>query len=339
MDGFLVELIVQDKLNAESGNLPSMKQEVRSGSEPGISVSAIADLVRIGRPQFLIAGFFLFLLGSLFSVCTGVPFSPERFLWGYAIVAAAHLSVSYSNEYYDRSSDDPAARSPVSGGTGILPLRPHLAGYALATAILLSIVSLILAIGFVIAFSWTAAIIPFVLAGIILSWVYSAPPLRFCSRGLGEVATLLAFGFFLPGSGYFVMAGTISSDFLLFSIPLLFLGLFFIISVELPDREVDLRSGKRNLVTAYGRRRARQAITGAGAAACISYLVFLLAGPPLFDCPAGWLFLPALLPLAAGLLGLHSSADERDAICREAGMNIASLTVFILGGCLILIGV
>ncbi|MCP1715978.1 1,4-dihydroxy-2-naphthoate octaprenyltransferase [Methanocalculus alkaliphilus] len=323
---------------AGSDALLIMKQEVRSGSEPGISVSAIVDLVRIGRPQFLVAGFFLFLLGALFSLSTGGIFSPERFLWGYAVVAAAHLSVSYSNEYYDRSSDDPAVRSPVSGGTGILPVRPHLAGYALGAAILLSGASFLLAIGFVTAFSWNPLFIPFVLGGIFLSWAYSAPPLRFCSRGLGEVATLLAFGFFLPASGYFVMAGTISGGFLLFSIPLLFLGLFFILSVELPDREVDLRSGKRNIVTRFGRRRARQIIAGAGAAASLCYLGYALAGGVSVSFPAGWFLIPALLPLAAGIAGLISSTEERAAVGREAGMNLGALVVCILGGCLILIG-
>ncbi|KUG14642.1 putative prenyltransferase [hydrocarbon metagenome] len=73
-------------------------------------------LVTIGRPHFVLAGFFLFLLGALFALCRGAPFHAGRFLWGYAIVACAHLSVSYTNEYYDRFADDPAARSQVSGG-------------------------------------------------------------------------------------------------------------------------------------------------------------------------------------------------------------------------------
>ncbi|KUG14643.1 putative prenyltransferase [hydrocarbon metagenome] len=85
----------------------------------------------------------------------------------------------------------------------------------------MSIASLLLAAGFVVYFSWTILLIPFVLAALFLSWGYSAPPFRFCSRGLGELATLLAFGFFLPGIGYLVMAGSIDQSFLLFSVPLL----------------------------------------------------------------------------------------------------------------------
>ena len=126
-------------------------------------------LITIGRPHFVLAGFFLFLLGALFALCTGIPFNPGRFLWGYALVACAHLSVSYTNEYYDRHADDPDARSPVSGGSGILPVRPELAGHVRRLAVLLSVASFLLAAGFVLSFSWTPLLIPFVLAGLFLS--------------------------------------------------------------------------------------------------------------------------------------------------------------------------
>ena len=297
----------------------------------------IALLLRIGRPHFVLAGFFLFLMGALFALCMGVPFSGGRFAWGYAIVACAHLSVSYTNEYYDRHADDPRARSPVSGGSGILPVHPGLAGHALGLAILFSAVSLLLAAGFVVYFSWTILLVPFVLAALFLSWGYSAPPLRFSSRGLGELATLLAFGFFLPGSGYLVMAGTIDPPFLLFSVPLLFLGLFFILSVELPDREVDLLSGKRNIVTRFGRRRARIALAGAGMAALIFYIGSWLLYLP-FPFPAAGLFLASGIPLAAGIAGLIRDSGKREGICREAAVNIGSLSAFAVCGCIILAG-
>jgi len=312
----------------DTGGLPG-----RSWSSPDRGTLSL--LATIGRPHFVLAGFFLFLLGALFALCTGIPFNPGRFLWGYALVACAHMSVSYTNEYYDRHADDPDARSPVSGGSGILPVRPELAGQVRMLAVLLSVASLLLAAGFVVYFSWTILLIPFVLAALFLSWGYSAPPFRFCSRGIGELATLIAFGFFLPGSGYLVMAGTIDRGFLLFSVPLLFLGLFFILSVELPDREVDLRSGKRNMVTKFARGKTRLAIAGAGVVVLIIYLVFWL-GHLLYPCPAGGFVLASLFPLAAGTTGLLRSSDEREGICREAARNIGSLTAFAVCSCIIL---
>ena len=295
----------------------------------------VSALLTMARPHFVLAGFFLFLLGALFALCTGSPFSTGRFLLGYALVGCAHLSVSYINEYYDRHGDDPDVRSPVSGGSGILPVSPELAGKAIRLAILLSLASLLLTLGFVAYFAWTFLLILFVAAGIALAWVYSAPPFRLCSRGLGEIATLLAFGFFLPGSGYLVMAGTIDPPFLLFSVPLLFLGLFFILSVELPDREIDLRSGKQNVVTRFGRTRSRQTIAGAGIAVLVIYLVFWL-GDMLYPCPAVGLFSASFIPLSAGIIGVLRNSDGREAICREAATNIGALTAFAIISCIAL---
>ena len=185
-----------------------------------------AALVTLGRPRFVMAGFFLFVLGCLSAVCLGAPFSAGRFIWGYAIVGCAHFGVHYLNDYADRFSDNPDCRSPVSGGSGILPCNPELAGTALVLAVLLSLTSVLLAAGFVLFFSWSSSFILFVLAGILLSWSYSAPPVRLCGRCLGESATMLAFGLFLPGSGYFVMNGSLDTRFFLFALPLLVLGFF-----------------------------------------------------------------------------------------------------------------
>ena len=59
---------------------------------------------------------------------------------------------------------------------------------------------------------------------------------------------MAAFGFFLPCSGYLFLAKGLDLSVLPLVIPLLFLGLFFIVSVELPDAETDRRTGKRTLV-------------------------------------------------------------------------------------------
>jgi len=134
------------------------------------------------------------------------------------------------------------------------------------------------------------------------------------------------------------MAGTIDRGFLLFSVPLLFHGLFFILSVgAVPDREVDLRSGKRNMVTRFGRGRTRLAIAGAGVVVLIIYLTFWL-GHLLYPCPAGGFVLASLFPLAAGSTGVLRSSDEREGICREAALNIGSLTAFAVCSCIILAG-
>ena len=75
-------------------------------------------LIRTGRFNFLAAGFLLYLTGTLYAVRTGTPFLLLSFLVGYLVCGSAHLSVSYSNDYFDRHTDDPDKRTAFSGGSG-----------------------------------------------------------------------------------------------------------------------------------------------------------------------------------------------------------------------------
>jgi 4-hydroxybenzoate polyprenyltransferase len=60
----------------------------------------------------------------------------------------------------------------------------------------------------------------------------------------------------MPGMGYFVASGIIALNFIVFVLPLSLYGLFFIISVELPDFEADKLANRKNLVVLLGRRNA-----------------------------------------------------------------------------------
>ncbi|KUG14644.1 hypothetical protein ASZ90_015716 [hydrocarbon metagenome] len=89
------------------------------------------------------------------------------------------------------------------------------------------------------------------------------------------------------------------------------------------------------MVTKFGRGRARQVIAGTGIAVLIICLIFWLENM-LDPCPAGGLVLASAFPLAAGISGLLRAAEERGAICREAALNIGSLTAFAVCSCIIL---
>jgi 1,4-dihydroxy-2-naphthoate octaprenyltransferase len=191
-------------------------------------------LIKAGRFHFLAAGFLLYLIGALFAIRTGAPFGLFPFLAGY-IVCGAHLSVSYSNDYFDRHTDDPGKRTQFLGGSGVLVQHPGLARAALACAVVLTLLSLCSTVLLIAGGGFPPGILLFVAAGLFLGWAYSAPPLRLVKRGYGELSTMIAFGFFLPLAGYLFMAKGLNLSVLPLVVPLLFLGLFFIVSVELPD--------------------------------------------------------------------------------------------------------
>ena len=211
----------------------------------------INKIIKLGRLQFLMAGFLLYSLGALFAALNIGEFSGIKFLWGYAILMPAHLSISYSNDYFDWKADQFNSPSNFTGGSGILVQNPELKNFARNFAIILIAISLIVAILFAWNFSLPEILI-LAIFGNFLGWFYSAPPLKFSYHGWGEVSTSLT-GFLLPGLGYLALTGYIDLKFLLFALPLIIFQLIFICTVEIPDKEADIKGGKKNLIVSKGR--------------------------------------------------------------------------------------
>ena len=61
----------------------------------------ILIIIKLARIHFLVQGFLLFLMGYLLPLFSGINFDLFRFLFGYLIFGLAHLSVSFSNDYFD----------------------------------------------------------------------------------------------------------------------------------------------------------------------------------------------------------------------------------------------
>jgi 1,4-dihydroxy-2-naphthoate octaprenyltransferase len=263
-----------------------------------VETGDLIEMVRLGRVRFLVAGFLLFSMGSLAAVYTGAAFDPNRFLLGYLAMGLGHLSVSYSNEYFDRDSDRFGTPTAIAGGSGVLVRRPDLADAAYRLAVLLIALSLSAGLVFAALFPGSLPVLAAVLFGNLLGWYYSAPPLRFAARGWGEVATALGIGMVVPGMGYLVTSGQLDPVFVLFSIPLLCYGFYFIISVEIPDEEGDRRAGKRTLLTVRGSRFGLQVVLFSALGATLWYL--MLAAVDGGVLPVA---LFSLIPLAAGIRG------------------------------------
>jgi 1,4-dihydroxy-2-naphthoate octaprenyltransferase len=91
--------------------------------------------------------------------------------------------------------------------------------------------------------------------GFFCAYFYTAPPIRFGYRGLGETAQLLCFG---PGIGigaYYVQAQRISWEAFWGTLPFGIM-LFSMITInEIPDYDEDRKGGKLNLVARFGKER------------------------------------------------------------------------------------
>ncbi|MCK9343603.1 MAG: prenyltransferase [Massilibacteroides sp.] len=288
---------------------------------------ALRAFIRLGRFPFLLSGFIPFTAGALLALLLGARFTPAQFLLGYAAMAAAHLSVHYSNDYFDADADRFVETTAISGGSGVLPANPGLKPAALFAAVALMAVSLLIGYAFLTVYAYPAIFLVFGIAGNLLGWFYTAPPFALAYHKLGEVTNMITFGLLMPGAGYFVATGTLDLTFFAFALPLCLYRLVFIVSVEIPDMEGDFAGGKRTVVVRKGRIYAFYLITLAATLATATLLLFALIGTfaPVDFRPVA---LISMIPLGIALWGFSNRCAGRACALRYATANIMGYFVF-----------
>ena len=297
----------------------------------------MAKLLRLARPHFLIAGLSLFFFGAFWAILNGAAISPLRLVLGYLIVFLGQLSISFSNDYFDVAVDSYGSPTLFSGGSGILVKYPNLRQPARRIAIALILCSLALAVIYMFEFAFPVWFLGYVLVADLLGWFYAAPPLRLSYRKLGEVSNILASGLLIPGLGYLALRGSINGPAFLFVLPLMLYGLAFILSVEIPDLEMDLQGHKDTLVSRIGRRAGFilvgfSLILASTSFFCIS--LFISHGYPI---NFHYLGLFSLLPFGAGVMdAIRHPVDLRQSIGFVNG-TIISIAVFLTASLVYLI--
>lgn len=286
-------------------------------------------VLRLARFHFLIPGFMLYLMGYLLALLGGVEYDSAKFVLGYLIFGTAHLSVSFSNDYFDRHSDRNSFKTAFSGGSKVLVEHPELESLALKLAVLLLCSSIIANVFFTIVYGYTFWFFIFGLLGGLVGWFYTAPPLKLAYRGLGELSTILAVGFLMPGMGYFVASDTISPLFQAFILPLSCYGLFFITTVELPDVESDTIGQKKNLLVKWGRTAGKAISVAATLTGTISIVALLLLERTIEIIDLRPFIMFSILPLMASISGLLLNTKNRRHLVRQIIINMTSIILFL----------
>ncbi len=292
-----------------------------------MNTRALREFIRLGRYPFLLSGFIPFTAGALLAFLLGARFTAGEFLLGYAAMAAAHLSVNYSNDYFDADADRFVETTAISGGSGVLSRHPDLKPAALYAAVGLMALSILIGYAFIVIYGYPAIFLAFGIAGNLLGWFYTAPPIAFAYHKLGEVVNMITFGLLMPGAGYFVAMGTLDWPFFAFAAPLCLYGLVFITSVEIPDMEGDILGGKRTLVVRRGRIFGFALIALAASLATAVLTVFAFTGvfAPVNFWPVA---LISVIPLALALRGFLRRTAERAGALRHAVANIQGYFIF-----------
>ena len=164
---------------------------------------------------------------------------------------AAHISVNAFNEYFDFKTglDSHTQRTPFSGGSGILQVRPELETGALTIAWVALGVTAVIGAYFTFVWGWQA--VPLGILGLILLYGYTAwmvynPILCLVAPGLG-------FGPLMVLSTYFALTGTYSWQALVASLVPFFLVSDLLLLNQFPDLEADRSTGRRHYPILLGR--------------------------------------------------------------------------------------
>ena len=247
-----------------------------------------AERGREVRPQMALGWrFFLatrlpFLSATIVPVFLGLAAAAYdyRFSLGLALLTllgavAVHLGLNVANDIFDTlSGADEGNFTPTqfSGGSrvlqyGLVSLRQMMAIAAVCYAIAIGI-------GLVLVAMVGPGLLWVGVAGVLISYFYTAPPLRLVHRGLGELCVALGFGPIMTLGAYFVQTGHYALRPLILSIPVALLVMLILYANEIPDRAADGKAGKRTLVVRMPKAAVLRGYVGGVAAA---YLVVPVA--------------------------------------------------------------
>jgi 1,4-dihydroxy-2-naphthoate octaprenyltransferase len=232
----------------------------------------------------------------------------------------AHISVNALNEWGDFRSglDQHTRRTPFSGGSGTLLVRPELlplAGWTGLLALLVSILSgLVLVAHWAQAWPWLA---PLGGLGVVIvlsytGWVTRHPWLCLVAPGLG-------FGPLMVAGSEFALLGRYTWDAWVASALTFFLVNNLLLLNQFPDVDADRQAGRVTLPILLGRQRCARVLVWQWAAAYACVLLAVLAGV----LPWGALAALCSAPLA-WVVGRQvlAHANEPPALLPAMGLNV-----------------
>lgn len=205
-----------------------------------------------------------FLAGSLITVMVGAAYGFSLNSFSYSLfgitllgVGFLHLGANLLNDYYDARGSDPINErlTPFSGGSRVIQ-NGEVPGFAILV-MAIGFLGLGVAAGLWLVFLGRPWVIFFGTLGLLSGWVYSASPLQFMARGLGELVIFFSFGPLITLGTYYVMTGTVSWPAFAVGFPQGFLVAGIIWINEFPDLQADKQAQKKNLVVRLGLRSAR----------------------------------------------------------------------------------
>lgn len=264
------------------------------------------------RPAFLLLALVAAGIGLAASHASGLTIAPT---WaGLTLIGAAllHAAVNVHNDYVDDlSGTDPNNHDRIFPFTGGSRMIQNGAMSRKATQRLASILyAATIAVGIALLIRGGMPLLWLGLAGLVLGWAYSAPPLALNRRGLGELTVAIGFGVLMPVGADLVQRGMLHPLPVWAGLGFALMATNLLLINQFPDLRADREAGKRHWVVRLGQARARYLYLAIAAGAYLLPPALVVTG----HLPATTLLVWAALPLtlmAATILWRHYEQPSR----------------------------
>lgn len=181
---------------------------------------------------------------------------------------------------------------------------------------------LALLVGFILTFLYGCGplTIPFGLLGITGGFLYSARPVRWVSRGIGELWIALCYGWLPVVTAFYLQRGTIPAMVHVVTLPLAFSVFSVILLNEFPDYDADRIAGKTNLLVRFGHRSGESMFILALVSAWVSFFSIAVH----YGFPVPVLVGIPFLAVSAVIIDtvMKSPWEDRKKVERLCGANI-----------------
>ena len=268
-------------------------------------VSPLTGFLRLARFKFLLYNVLPVGLGAAVAVHAGHPLDLRWYAFAQLFAWVVHVMTHYCNEYFDLEADRANVYFTAwTGGSRALVdglVKPET---SLAAAFVLWTAGL----GLVAAMpAWPARALGAVTLA--LAWFYTAPPLRFNYRALGEVTVAVILNGLWPAVAVVLQTGTVPRLLLAVLAPTALLQAARMMVMNLGDRVSDASVGKRTIPVRIGHDRSVAVFTGAQVAA----YALLTGGAAIGWIPwLAWLPMAATVPMSVWLVARLRRGDMRE---------------------------
>lgn len=213
--------------------------------------------VRATRMRFFTAVILPIILGAAIFWQRQSKFSATNFVLSLIIGILLHSGTNQANDFWDTFNGTDRINkfySPFNGGSRVLVenlLKP-------SNLHAIALLNFLLAISIAVYLSFLTGLMVLFLtvAAAFFGYFYSAPPIVFSHRALGEFVIGTFFGPLATLGGYYAQGSEFSWAPIVASVPIGLLIFAVIFVNQFPDIEADGQVGKNNLVVRLGRDKA-----------------------------------------------------------------------------------